>query len=174
MDELTGPGALVAADLFAGCPVEAIEPRAVVADEHPVDGRGVEAEPVGDAVRPDLVQTPAAHDGFLDSRRRPRGLAVRTARAVEQALFAELLVAAPPLVGALAGDPHGRSHVGDRRAGLDPLAEEQSTLGGERSVTVIHEDLREVVLASTPAHLHPEVFVLVDQRRVTNVSGKYT
>jgi hypothetical protein len=30
-------------------------------------------------------------------------------------------------------------------------------------------DLREVVLAWTPAHLQPEVFALVDPYRVTNV-----
>jgi hypothetical protein len=34
---------------------------------------------------------------------------------------------------------------------------------------VAHEDLRVVVLASTPAHLLPEVFALVDPYRVTNV-----
>jgi len=44
-----------------------------------------------------------------------------------------------------------------------------STLGGQRSITVTHEDLREVVLDSTPAHLLPEVFALVDPYRVTNV-----
>ena len=59
--------------------------------------------------------------------------------------------------------------MGNRAAGLDPTAQQQATLRGERGVTVTHEDLREVVLASTPAHLHPEVFALVDPYRVTNV-----
>jgi hypothetical protein len=59
--------------------------------------------------------------------------------------------------------------MGDRSAGLDAPTEQESTLGGQRSITVTHEDLREVVLDSTPAHLLPEVFALVDPYRVTNV-----
>jgi hypothetical protein len=77
-------------------------------------------------------------------------------------------------VGALAGDAHGSGHVGDRAASLDALAKQESTGGGERSVTVGHEDLRVGVLAWTPAHLLPEVFVLVDPRGVNNVRGKYS
>jgi hypothetical protein len=57
----------------------------------------------------------------------------------------------------------------DRCAGLDPAAQQQSTLSGQRSVTVTHEDLRDGALASTPAHLQPEVFALVDPYRVTKV-----
>jgi hypothetical protein len=59
--------------------------------------------------------------------------------------------------------------MSDRCPGLDPAAQQQSTLRGQRGVTVTHEDLREVVLASTPAHLLPEVFALVDPYHVTNV-----
>jgi hypothetical protein len=62
----------------------------------------------------------------------------------------------------------------DRGSGLDPLTQQQSTGRGERSVTVTHEDLRGVVLASTPAHLLPEVFALVDPYRVTNVRERNT
>jgi hypothetical protein len=36
---------------------------------------------------------------------------------------------------------------------------------------VRHEDLRVGELASTPAHLLPEVLLVVDPYRVTNVSG---
>jgi hypothetical protein len=39
---------------------------------------------------------------------------------------------------------------------------------------VTHEDLREVVLAWTPAHLLPEVFALVDPHHVTNVYERNT
>jgi len=39
---------------------------------------------------------------------------------------------------------------------------------------VTHEDLREVVLASTPAHLQLAVFALVDPYRVTNVYERNT
>jgi hypothetical protein len=62
--------------------------------------------------------------------------------------------------------------VGDRRPGLDPPAKQQSTLRRERSITVTHGDLRLGVLASTPAHLLPEVSLVVDPYRVTNVRGK--
>jgi len=59
--------------------------------------------------------------------------------------------------------------MGDWCAGLDSATQQQSTLRGQRSVTVTHEDLRVGELASTPAHLLPEVFALVDPYRVTNV-----
>jgi len=39
---------------------------------------------------------------------------------------------------------------------------------------VTHEDLRLGELASTPAHLLPEVFALVDPYRVTNVRERNT
>ena len=88
---------------------------------------------------------------------------------------AELEVTMPPLGGTSAGDTHHRRDMGDGGAGLDSAAQQQSTLRGERGVTVTHEDLRFGELASTPAHLHPEVFALVDRttsrvksRHVTN------
>jgi hypothetical protein len=60
--------------------------------------------------------------------------------------------------------------MGDGCAALDPATQQQSTLRGQRSVTVTHEDLREVCVPSTAAHLHPEVFVLGDPHtRVTDV-----
>jgi hypothetical protein len=64
--------------------------------------------------------------------------------------------------------------VGDRRARLDALAEQESTLGGKGGVTVSHEDLRVAVLAWSPAHLLPEVFVSGDPYRVTNVCERNT
>jgi hypothetical protein len=59
----------------------------------------------------------------------------------------------------------------DRRSGFDPLAQQQSAGRRQRGVTVRHEDLRVGELASTPAHLLPEVLLVVDPYRVTNVSG---
>jgi hypothetical protein len=64
--------------------------------------------------------------------------------------------------------------MGDGASRGDALAEQESTGRGEWSVTVGHEDLRVGVLASTPAHLLPEVFVLVDPTGVNNVRGKNT
>ena len=91
-----------------------------------------------------------------------------------QAVDAEFPVPVPPLGGALAGDGHRLGGVGDGRAGLDAPAEQQSTLWGERGVTVTHEDLRVGELASTPAHLQPEVFLVVDPYRVTKVHERYS
>jgi len=59
--------------------------------------------------------------------------------------------------------------MGDRRACCDPATQQQTSLRRERSVTVTHEDLREAVLAWTPAHLQPEVFASVDPHRATYV-----
>jgi len=59
--------------------------------------------------------------------------------------------------------------MGDGDTRLDTTTHAQSTLDGQGGVTVAHEDLRVSVLASTPAHLLPEVFALVDPYRVTNV-----
>jgi hypothetical protein len=59
--------------------------------------------------------------------------------------------------------------VGDGSTGLDAPAEQESTLRGEWGVTVRQENLRGSVLASSPAHLLPEVSSFVDPYRVTNV-----
>jgi hypothetical protein len=91
-----------------------------------------------------------------------------------EAVDAELEVAVPPLRRAAAADAHGRGHVGDGGSRLDAAAHQQSTLRGQRGVTVTHEDLRVGELASTPAHLHPKVFALVDPYRVTNVRERNT
>jgi hypothetical protein len=123
-------------------------------------------------VRTSLVDPLLGHDPSLGVAIGPQGRGAGPARAVEKALPTELLVAVPPLGCALAGDAH-LGGMGDHPSALDPLTEQESTRRGEGSVTVGHEDLREVVLASTPAHLHPEVFVLVDPG-VNNVRGKYT
>jgi hypothetical protein len=64
--------------------------------------------------------------------------------------------------------------MGNGTTGFDAPAEQESTGWGQWSVTVRHEDLRVGVLASTPAHLLPEVFVLVDPTGVNNVRGRNT
>jgi hypothetical protein len=91
-----------------------------------------------------------------------------------QTIDPELEVAVPPLAGTTPRDPHRLSHMSDRTAGLDTTAQQQSTLRREWSVTVTHGDLRLGVLASTPAHLLPEVSLVGDPYRVTNVRGKNT
>jgi hypothetical protein len=173
VDELAGTGALVTADDPTGRPVQVVEPGEVVTDEDGIDRRGRDPERGGDPVRALLLHPALLDDPGLQPGLGPRRGGMRPARAVDQAAGTELLVAAPPLRGALAGDPHLGGHVGDHPVLFDPSAEQESTCRGEWGVSVGHEDLREVVLASTPAHLHPEVFVLVDPG-VNNVRGKYT
>jgi hypothetical protein len=173
MDELTRAFPLIAADGASGGPVEVVHAGHVVAHEDPVDRGRRNPEPSSDAVRSEFVDAPAGEDSALESGWGLVGRGPGSAGAVVQAVGPELLVAVPPLVGALPGDAHGFSGVGDRPTSLNALAQQQSTGGGQRSVTVGHEDLRVGELASTPAHLHPEVFVLVDPYRVNNVRGKY-
>ena len=60
-------------------------------------------------------------------------------RAILEARLSGLLVATPPLVSGLAGDPHRLGRSGHRPALLDHPAEPQSTLRGQRSVTVHRE-----------------------------------
>src|SRR5947199_3486348 len=136
VDQLAGAGALVAADGGGRAPVEVVEAVEVVTAQDPIDGGGGEVEVDGQTIRPDLLGPTLAADLGLDplgdSGRRPPG----TARAVMQALDSEFEIAMPPLRGTAPRDAHGGGHVGDRLAGLDALAQQQSTGRGERSVTV--------------------------------------
>jgi hypothetical protein len=169
VDEFTGAAAFVTADRFPRGPIQVRETVEVVADQDPIHRRGGQLEAGGDAVGADLVALAVSDDAGFYPGGQAGGRVAGAARTITQAVGTELDVAMPPLRDALPGDPHPRGHMGDRGAGLDPLAEQQSTPLGCRGVTVTHEDLRRAVLASTPAHLQPEVFVLVDPYRVTNV-----
>jgi hypothetical protein len=140
-----------------------------MADQDPVDGRRRQAEMDGQAVRADLLAAASTTDLGFDPFRGPGRATSGPAGTVMQPVDAELEVAVPPLRRATPRDGHGRRHMSDRRTSLDPTTQQQSTLRGQRGVTVTHEDLRVGELASTPAHLQPEVFALVDPYRVTNV-----
>jgi len=174
VDQLAGPGTFVAADRRGGGSVHVREPVEVITDQHPVDRRGRDAEVDREAVGADLVGAATPADLDLGRFGDPQGRLAGSAGAVMETVGAEFQVAVPPLRRAPARDPHRRGHVRDRGAGLDPATQQQSTLRGQRGVTVTHEDLREAVLASTPAHLHPEVFALVDPYRATNVRERNT
>jgi hypothetical protein len=61
--------------------------------------------------------------------------------------------------------------MGDRHVLFpDPLHEQTAAMERQTSVTVTHEDLREV---KTPISTAPEVFAL-GQRPVTNVQAEYS
>jgi len=84
----------------------------------------------------------------------------------------ELLVAAPPLSGALeARDLHLGRRMGNGLTASNALAEKPSTPVGERRATVRHEDLRMVVLAWAPALLQPEIFAFVEPGASTTSLG---
>ncbi len=172
--QLAGTTALVAADGRHGLAVEVAQAVQIMTAQHPVDRGRRQVQAGGDAIRADLVPTSLPEDLRLRRRRCEHRRATRPAGAVIEAVHAQLQVPVPPLGGALAGDGHRLGGVGDRDAGLDPPAEQQSALGRQRGVTVTHEDLRVGELASTPAHLQPEVFLVVDPYRVTKVHERYT
>jgi hypothetical protein len=169
VDELARTRALIAADLPTALAVDVVEPVEVVADQDTMHGRSGDPQPAAQAIGTELVRTPDPTDPGLELLGGAPRRTARTTGAVEETLTAGVDVAMPPLGRTAPRDAHGRGYMGDRCAGFDPLAQEESTLRRERGVTVRHEDLREVVLAWTPAHLHPEVFALVDLSRVTNV-----
>ena len=70
--------------------------------------------------------------------------------AVLEAVPALLPIAAPPHIGPVPGDAHGRSGVGDWPSGLDPLAEQQSAGRRQASVTVQGSLRGEWVVSATP------------------------
>ena len=174
VDELARSFSLVAADRLAGLTVEMGETVEVVPDQDSMDGGGRHPETERDPVRSDLVRPAVVNDPLLQAGWGPVRGSPRSARPVMETLDAQLEVAVPPFAGALPRNPHRFGDVSDRTAGLDPAAQQQSTLWREWSVTVTHGDLRLGVLASTPAHLLPEVSLWVDPYRVTNLRGRNT
>jgi len=89
--------------------------------------------------------------------------------AVQQAGLALEIEPGHPPVGALAGQAHRLSHMGDRHVLLaHSLHEQTTTMKTETGVTVTHEDLRLVKTAISTA---PEVFA--SGQHVTNVLAEY-
>src|ERR1700722_14782616 len=82
------------------------------------------------------MATTQLNQASFDPRRGLRRATARTAGAVLEAVHAGFEVAAPPLVGSLSRDAHRLGRAGDRPTLFDHLAEPQSTLRSQRSVTV--------------------------------------
>jgi hypothetical protein len=136
MDQLAGASGLDAPD-HPAVAVEVGQPAHPVALQHPVECRGRDADPRGQAGRPELVTPSELDDPPFHPVRGLGGAASRTAGAVLQAGNPCVLVALPPLVSSLAGDPHGFCCCGDGPAVLvNQLTQTESTFRGERSVTV--------------------------------------
>src|SRR5215207_11404418 len=132
---------LVAADRPTG---RAVKPRqlvAAMADQDPVDRRGRQTKPGGDAGRAEPFAAAQSEDALLEAGGGPPRAVGRDAGPVDQASLAELLVAGPPAVGGGPGDAHLVGDVGDRAPGLDtdPLDQRQSSGWGQPGVSVGHE-----------------------------------
>src|SRR5215207_11636257 len=91
---------------------------------------------------------------------------------VDQTCLSLVLVATPPLVCSWAGHPHLIRHVGHREASLDPPAQAQSALWGERGVTV-HTSLRSEWDAVNSTTLASEAHPRGDPPSVNNLCGQY-
>lgn len=76
--QFTGPVAFVAAYGAAGCPAEVGQAGQAEAGQHAVDGRGDQAEQVGDAGRSPPPQDPNLDDPSFGPRRGPAWAGVRT------------------------------------------------------------------------------------------------
>jgi hypothetical protein len=132
---------LVAADWPASRAIQAGEPVQLVADQHPVDGRGGQTEPGGDAGWAEPFAPAQPENALLNPGGGPPGAVRGDAGPVDQAGLAELLVAAPPAVGGGPGDAHLVGDMGDRPSGLggDAPDQGQSSGWGQPGVSVGHE-----------------------------------
>jgi len=135
VDQLTRVGGLDPTD-HPTLAVEIGEPAHSVALEDPVEGGGGHPDPRGQAGWSELVASSEFDDLALHAIWRLCRTAPGTAGTVLQASDPGVLVAPPPLVGGLAGDPHGLGGCGYRPAILDHVAETESALWGEWSITV--------------------------------------
>jgi hypothetical protein len=136
MDELARSGHLDAPDGDPRGPVEVVKAVELMAHQHPMHRRGWSSHNASDAGRAEAPVLAQGDDAAFDGRTGPIRGAVRTAGAILETDQAFVLVAAPPDVGPIPRNTHGRGRMGDRPAGLDALAEQESTSRGQASVTV--------------------------------------
>ncbi len=155
VQQRTGVVVFVAADRFAGTPVDVPEPVEPAADQHRVHGRGGQPEPGGDRDRPQPMPPPQVHDRPHHRLRRPRRRAVRTRGPVRHPGLAGLPVALrPPRRGrprhvvALRRPSHRPAVVHDKPS------EPKTRPRGQRSVSVGHEDLPVVMRMPSAAPHH--------------------
>jgi hypothetical protein len=129
VDQVAWPWVLVAADRPTGGAVQPGQPVAAMTDQDPVDGRGREVQPGGDASWAETLTPAQPEDALFDPGRGPPRAGGGDAGPVDQSSLAELLVAGPPVVGGGPGDAHLVGDVGDRASGLDadPLDQGQSS-----------------------------------------------
>src|ERR1700676_1183185 len=141
VDQLAGGRRIDAPNNPAAGTIKVRETAHSVANEDPVQGRGGDTRSRGQAGRAELVFPAQLHDPSFGASRGLGWTPPGAAGAVLATSPTGLLVAPPPLVGGLGGDPHGLGGCRHRPNLLaNPLTETESTFWGERSVTV-HESL---------------------------------
>src|ERR1039457_5643878 len=136
MDEFAGPGGLDPAHRSATVTIEVTQAAHPVALEDPVEGGRGHPGARGQASGSELVGPAQLDHSALHLGRGLGRTPSRSTRAVFESSRAGFEVATPPFVGGLARDTHRLSRAGDGPALFDHLAEPQSTLWGERNVTV--------------------------------------
>jgi hypothetical protein len=145
VDQLAGVRGIDAPNNPSAATIEVRKTTHSVANKDPVQGRGGDTRSRGQAGRAELVFPAELHDPSLGTGRGLGWAPPGPAGAVLETSPTGLLVAPPPLVGGLAGDPHGLGGCRHRPTLLaNQLTETESTFRGERSVTV-HESLLGVV-----------------------------
>lgn len=121
---------------LVGRPVGTVEAVELMTNQDTVHSRGWSSHDASDAGRAEAPVLAQGDNAAFDGRTGPIRGAVRTAGAILETGAALVLVAAPPDVGPIPRNTHGRCRMGDRPAGLDAPAEQESTSRGQASVTV--------------------------------------
>jgi hypothetical protein len=116
VDQLSGARSFVAADHASGGPIhpgQTIDPQA---DEDPVDRRGRDTESVANASWAQLERPTQFVDLLFDDGVGSMRTPARSARTIYQSELADLVPAAPPLIGRRTRNPHFLGHMGHRTA----------------------------------------------------------
>src|SRR5450631_1670913 len=119
------------------------QPGGLVPGQDLTHGRGCQPEPVADPRGPPPPTDPQTHDPMLGPGRQLVRAPLRAAGAVTHPGLALLAVPAGPALGRGRRDPEAFSSAPQRPTIVhDATSQTQPTRGGQRSITVGHEDLR--------------------------------
>jgi hypothetical protein len=110
-----------------------------VAAKDAVDGGGGQLQDRADAGGAELTVTAQLHDLGLHAGGDAAWMGVGNRWPILQASHAVVLPTTPPAVGAGPRDAHLVGDLGDRPAGMDALAQQQSSRWGQAGVSVGHE-----------------------------------
>jgi hypothetical protein len=169
MEEFTGVLTDVAYRRSRGA-IQIRQTGKTVTAENAVDSGAGSVDCPGQPVRPHLELLPRLKDAMDLPLRQRVGTAPWTRGPVIQSCFPLFPVAPEPLPGGSAGHPDGFRGLGHRPAALfDSLDKEQSSKGGQFSVTMSHKGLLSVWSFFSVAPNRAERLLCVN-----NVGGNYT